>query len=518
MTDARNGTTTLVYNNADFVATNTTPNPGDGSPESTVTTYNNMLQDDRRDPTRCHSGQQRLFAHRRIGTPIRLPHVSGGIQLRLCRADADDDQLERITPAIPARRVTTWTYDPYRGFLTNKTYDGGTAGHPTPTWRRAVWRRAWARGITTTYGMTTGGDLTIGVLSDGVTPSVGYAYDRLDRQNSITWTNITDTLTYNLANQLQIESFSGGILNGLSVTNGYDSDLRRTMLAALSGSSQLLSATYGYDNASRLASVTDGNNNSATYSYLANSPLVSQITFKQSGATRMTTTKQWDYLNRLTQISSAPSAAYTSPLTFNYNYNPANQRTKDTLADGSYWIYGYDSLGQVTNGCKYFSRGTPVPGQQFDYTFDTIGNRTQTESGGDTNGANLRVANYYANNLNQITNRDIPGTSGRHGRERLATNSVTVNGQTAYRNQEYFRGWRRRTTRRGRNGRISRWQRRQMRPGTCMSQGAGVFEYDADGNLTNDGRWAYTWDGENRLVTMMVEHERGAAIHADVCV
>ncbi|MCX8092206.1 MAG: hypothetical protein N3I86_14935, partial [Verrucomicrobiae bacterium] len=27
-----------------------------------------------------------------------------------------------------------------------------------------------------------------------------------------------------------------------------------------------------------------------------------------------------------------------------------------------------------------------------------------------------------------------------------------------------------------------------------------TFGYDADGNLTNDGRWTHTWDGENRLV------------------
>ena len=31
---------------------------------------------------------------------------------------------------------------------------------------------------------------------------------------------------------------------------------------------------------------------------------------------------------------------------------------------------------------------------------------------------------------------------------------------------------------------------------------AEVFGYDADGNLTNDGRYAYAWDAENRLVTM----------------
>jgi RHS repeat-associated protein len=29
------------------------------------------------------------------------------------------------------------------------------------------------------------------------------------------------------------------------------------------------------------------------------------------------------------------------------------------------------------------------------------------------------------------------------------------------------------------------------------------FLYDTDGNLTNDGRWTYIWDGENRLVEMI---------------
>ena len=29
-----------------------------------------------------------------------------------------------------------------------------------------------------------------------------------------------------------------------------------------------------------------------------------------------------------------------------------------------------------------------------------------------------------------------------------------------------------------------------------------TLAYDLDGNLTNDGRWTYTWDGENRLVAM----------------
>ena len=70
-------------------------------------------------------------------------------------------------------------------------------------------------------------------------------------------------------------------------------------------------------------------------------------------------------------------------------------------------VNNLNELTIETNGVKYFSNGTPVAGQQFDYAFDTIGNRTQTLAGGDQNGLNLRTNNYSANNLNQITNRDV---------------------------------------------------------------------------------------------------------------
>ena len=73
----------------------------------------------------------------------------------------------------------------------------------------------------------------------------------------------------------------------------------------------------------------------ATYSYLANSPLVGQIVYSTGGSTRMTTTKQYDDLNRLTQISSLPGASGLLPLAYNYTYNAANQRTRNTFVEGS---------------------------------------------------------------------------------------------------------------------------------------------------------------------------------------
>ena len=245
------------------------------------------------------------------------------------------------------------------------------------------------------------------------------------------------------------------------------------------------------------------------FSLLANSPLVGQILFATNGMTRMTTSKTYDNLNRLTQISSAPSGTGILPVTYNYNYNPANQRTKNTLADGSYWMYAYDSLGQVTNGCKYFPNGAPVPGQQFDYAFDTIGNRTQTWSVGNTNGTGLFQANYTNNLLNQITGRGVPPFVDVTGAS-ILTNTVTVNGQTAYRNQEYYR-----QALTVNNTNSALWTNITVSGGPTVTghvyvpQQPEVFQYDPDGNLTNDGRWFYAWDAENRLIGMTVNTNTG---------
>jgi RHS repeat-associated protein len=250
-----------------------------------------------------------------------------------------------------------------------------------------------------------------------------------------------------------------------------------------------------FDAASRLLSVSDGVN-AATYSYLANSPLVGQITFAHSGANAMTTAKQYDYLNRLTSTA-------TSSNSFAYQYNAANQRTQTAMSDGSYWLYAYDSLGQVTFANKYWSDLTPVAGQQFGYSFDKMGNRTQTLAGGDQNGANLRVASYSANTLNQIANRAVPAFVDVMG-DGLATNAVTVNGATAYRKNEYFRQQLSVTNS------SAVWQTLAVAaPGTVTNTGhiyvpqnPEAYTYDADGNLLSDGRWTNTWDAENRLVAM----------------
>jgi len=216
----------------------------------------------------------------------------------------------------------------------------------------------------------------------------------------------------------------------------------------------------------------------------------------------MSTSKQYDYLNRLSSISSVSSPPGILPVAFAYTYNDANQRTRATLGDLSYWVYGYDSLGQVISGKRYWFNGTPVAGQQFEYGFDDIGNRTQTKAGGDASGAGLRPASYTANLLNQYASRTVPGAVDVMGAA-LVGETVTVKSQSTYRKGEYFR----KELSVG-NGSAPVWQsvsvtatgETPVAGNVFVPQTPESFTPDADGNLTQDGRWFYIWDAENRLV------------------
>ena len=397
--------------------------------------------------------------------------------------------------------TTTWNYDPYRGWLTSKTYQGGVSG-PTYTYTPAgrLASRIWARGITTWYANNAAGDLWTIVYSDGTTPNVTNTYDRRGRLTQQSTSAYQLNSIYNDANQLLSESYTGGPLGGLAVTNVYDTLLRRATNGVWNGAAWLAQTRYTYDTASRLLTAGDGAS-TAGYTYLANSPLVGQITFTNNGVQRMVTTKQYDFLNRLTSISSVGGASSASPISFNYSYNNANQRIRTVLADGSFWIYEYDSLGQVKSGKRYWPDWTPVAGQQFEYGHDDIGNRTQTKAGGDASGQNLRTNSYTPNNLNQYTQRTVLGTNDVIG-VALATNSVTVNGVMAYRKVEYFQALAGTN-----NASAPAWLGVTVSSGgqsvtghVLVAQSPESFTYDADGNLTSDSLWTNTWNAENRLL------------------
>ena len=295
-------------------------------------------------------------------------------------------------------------------------------------------------------------------------------------------------------------------LIGVTVTSTYDGIRRRGTVAIYAGATLVASTEYGYDLLGRLYSVSDGVC-SATYGYLTNSPWIGTVTFANNGQTVMTTSRQYDSANRLRQIESSTNASTVSSHT--YDYNLAGQRTRATAApDNTRWHYTYDALGQVTSGVKRWGGATPVAGQQFYYAFDTIGNRLWTQAGGDQYGNGLRTAYYTNNALNQITARQVPGAVDILGIARHNA-TVTVNGQSPYRFGEYYRKelsfantaaalYPAVTNVASYDGTTDTETGRLFLPKTPET-----FLYDLDGNLTNDGRWTYTWDAENRLTRMV---------------
>jgi len=107
--------------------------------------------------------------------------------------------------------VTTWNYDPNRGWLTSKL-DNNSKG-PTYTYTAGgrLLSRTWARPITNAYSYNPAGDLATVNYSDG-TPGITNIYDRLGRLNTNICNGITTTLFYDSANDPL-----GGIVFGRGV-------------------------------------------------------------------------------------------------------------------------------------------------------------------------------------------------------------------------------------------------------------------------------------------------------------
>ncbi len=417
---------------------------------------------------------------------------------RTYTAEYSYDGQGRLKTLLAGSGLTTWNYDPSSGFLASKVYADGTGPTYAYTAAGRLASRTWARGITTTYTPNGAGEVA-GVTYSDSTPAVASTFDRLGHRISVSSALSAVNFSYNDAGQVLAESWSGGVLNGLVVSNSYDSLLRRSSLSAATSALSLPSSAFGYDSASRLSSVTSGSS-VAQYSYLPNASLVDTLTFTQGGVTRMTTTKQYDGLNRLTSIASAYGLQLTA---YSYAYNAANQRTQATLADSSRWEYTYDSLGQVTGGSKKWADGTEVGGEQFGYAFDGIGNRQSTTVNG-------RSSLYTANALNQYTKRTVPGAVDVSGT--AATNAtVTVNGQAVSRQGDYF--WKELSINNSAGAVCPQVTAIATGVSTTnliteasgkvfLPQNPERITYDADGNLTSDGRWTYSWDAENRLIAM----------------
>jgi RHS repeat-associated protein len=512
VTDLRTGTLRFTFDDLDRVVTVTTPAPGAGQ-SAQVTT---LVHDDA-DRVERSQAADGLWTTNELYPNGALRKISGA---RVYPVEFTYDYAGR--PATlktwqdhagdSGTAITSWKHDD-RGLVTNKLDHTGQGPCYTYTPAGRLATRTWARTVggqplITSYHYNDAGDLERIDYSD-TTPDVGYAYDRLGRPTHVEGSTTND-YGFTAHGQLLSEDAANSSWSYISQARlGYDALRRRSALTNLTLG---LIQFYGYDAASRLdivSTVHGGLTTMAGYSYLSNSPLVETVTFQRGGTTRLTTARDYDNLNRLKSITSA-NDTWPDPVSFAYAYNAANQRTGVTNADASHWNYGYDSLGQVTNGWRFWADGSHVLGQTFNYSFDDIGNRRTTETGGDAAGSSLRRATYSANRLNQYTQRTVPGFLEANGTASSPA-EVSVNGSLASRQGDYFR---QEATVDNSGAALQQWLSiLAVNAGktTTVSRLALVpktpeaFTHDADGNLTGDGLWDYTWDAENRLTQIELQ-------------
>ncbi|NQU39968.1 MAG: RHS repeat-associated core domain-containing protein [Lentisphaerae bacterium] len=405
--------------------------------------------------------------------------------------------------------TTTWHYDSQRGWLISKEFANATSNTYQYYGNGALAKRTWARGTYADYVYDAGGAVTNVGYSDSTT-GIGYMRDRLGRPTQITDAIGTWLQTYEADGriaEIDLPQLTGHTLQ--YANDPFGRGATNISLQASGPSDPVAESRYTFDVAGRLSSVSDGND-VATYTYGQDGQTATGV----SVGGVLTVIKTQDGLGRVTQISNAPTNA--SPVSHTYTYNSANQRTKNTLADASYWAYTYDDLGQVTGGKHYIASGAEVGGQQWEYTFDQAGNRTSARN---VRGISTEAQSYTANALNQYTQHSLPGelfvTGEADANAVVSIREGTNTAGLANRQGDYFwkalaidntsdlfgstnvevRAYITQVEGTNTNSLVRLEVKNALMPQTPESP-----VYDTDGNLVSDGLWTNTWDGENRLV------------------
>jgi len=211
-------------------------------------------------------------------------------------------------------------------------------------------------------------------------------------------------------------------------------------------------------------------------------------------------------------------------LSHDYTLDARGRRTAAAREDGTLWDYGYNERGEVTSASHLRANDTVLPGRGFGYTFDAIGNRTESRTDFQSVPPTQTTA-YQANALNQYTTitrtnplrRIVQGLAHPNATIEVRHDSPTGQSRTVARVEPSGAGfiaeaeadialagvWRQVVVDAERPGvGVNGGPVRTRKKGWLFFPPQNeTLVYDKDGNLKEDARWHYTWDGENRLIT-----------------
>lgn len=503
-TDFRNGATTYTYHSTDEVDSVTTPAPGDGRPaQTTAYTYTSLGLVDT--VTMPDAGVVD-YGYTAKGLLETVTGVRVYEQLHTYTAQGRPATLV-TNPGTVHAQTTSWTYHPQSGLVASKTFPGGNGIAYTHTLGGRLLTRTNGRSIVATYGYDDAGEVS-GIDYSDSTPDVGYGYHRDGSLATVVRGAETRSFGYGSPGVLESETVDGGLLDGLSLTTGRDALDRRTSLTlAFAGETVVQGRTY-QPGTSRVASVYEGTR-SAAYSYHPNSNLLRSTTHKNDGTPRLFEERSYDNLGMLSSIASLGTGT-TTPVRRSYGYtrNGINQVTGVTREDDFDWVYGYDSEGHLESASRKLPNNTALAGEQFAYDYDPLGNRVEATFGGGTGSTHTIGYTPKSGDLSQIDEIETPGIALVTGAAKT-TATVLVDGTAP----------------------DDRQSERFAHPVAVDNSGGAVlatvpvtaeegmdldsttvkklvpeanifYSYDADGNVTSDGFFAYVWDAENRLLSV----------------
>jgi RHS repeat-associated protein len=443
------------------------------------------------------------------------------------------DAFNSVTPSI-----TTWNYHVQTGALLSKTdamnrtvsYGYDAAGRPTS--------RTWARGVVTSYTYSTIGKVTGISYSDG-TPAVGLSYDRAGRPISVTDASGVRSLSYDPVTGAPIgEVWSGpGLLSGWSIERRQTAaGLPGGVTARVAGELVYDAAYHWDDEGERLERAVFGFSAGAdgqvaaadavavNYNWQAQRVKGWRIGPGAEGAETIWLSQQSELgvggrLEAVEWRAGAPGPNGGPVVSRHvYELDAEGRRQAVTRQDGRRWEWDYDSRGQVTAARGLDATGVARPGLTYAYAYDAIGNRLTSGVSSPAAGSAAVRSTGYAHALdNSMSGRENPGFARLRG---VAVEGavVEVNGPPPVARVAGSEEWGWEAAVNNSSGPV--WRPASMRARQALEPAQGqeavalrrgnvyvppaqeVLSYDADGNLTADGRWTYTWDGENRLVAM----------------
>jgi RHS repeat-associated protein len=528
ITDTRNIATLTYYDNTDYIKdVMVSPAPGfTGVAQTTTYFYDAYWRIAR---TRLPDGSNLTNEYHPNGL---LARRFGSQTYATGYAYDDMGRMTRMTNWVNAAspEVTVWNYNGTSGRLESLYHPDKTTGAPvtsgtpdeayTYTDAGRLKTKTTKRGIVTTYGYNKAGALTkvsFAGESGTPTPEIVRTYNRLGWLTQINHAGQVMTRDYNHAGQLLSEAYTAGPLAGMSVARTYTGNtLQPATMTALNGTTPITGMGYGFTPAgggapqARLQSITGGPGDGIQFGYANNASLVEAVNYQSGGSTWVGRSMQYDFLNRLKQISTQFGD------THNYEFDELNRRKKDTLGDGSRWEYAYDQLGQLTGATNYQANGTAKLNGTFTYTSDGIGNVLTAQSPTVGGGESL---SFVHNRQNQLTSVPHSGTTPFIGQVNAAANlsvlaDLPYGATTARQGVDYRVGLATGITNVDRYVAFTNYAVLNTNvdyPDVVASEVVNRFlpkdatetlTYDNDGNLTADGRWDYTWDALNRLTGM----------------